>query len=60
MPDAVMASMTSPEQGAQQECINTFLRLSGSCRTGRLLVVIRNLVCERVLIRLDHHFIEFI
>src|SRR3546814_16919450 len=43
MPEAVMASMTSPEQGAQQECISTFLRLSGKASWGRLTSVMAKL-----------------
>ena len=39
MPEAAMASITSPEQGAQQECSNTFLLWFGATNTGRLVEV---------------------
>jgi hypothetical protein len=42
MPEAVMASMTSPEQGAQQECNKTFLRDSGKESVGRWISVMAN------------------
>ncbi|CFP58459.1 Uncharacterised protein [Bordetella pertussis] len=35
MPEAVMASMTSPEQGAQHECSSTLRRPAGSSSVGR-------------------------
>ena len=40
MPEASMASITSPEQGAQQECSNTFLWPSGGVRVGRSMGVV--------------------
>jgi len=35
MPEASIASITSPEQGAQQECSRTFFSPLGGMRTGR-------------------------
>lgn len=39
MPLAIMASMTSPEQGAQHECNSTFLCPLGGVKIGRSIGV---------------------
>lgn len=67
MPDSIIASITSPEQGAQQECNNSFLPLSGSSSFSRISVIMFFLVfCSAkkvifsILRKIIYAFVSFI
>src|SRR5580658_4848251 len=54
MPEASIASMTSPEHGAQQECNSTFFCSLGGVRVGRVISVISKNSLHRRMSALRH------
>jgi hypothetical protein len=49
MPEASIASITSPEHGAQQECSSTFFAPFGGTSVGRTMSVTSGVVMPQVL-----------